>query len=35
LEQGATMNEYTKDEISGPQELIEEMKAVAGQGATP
>lgn len=35
LEQGATMNEYTSDEISGPQELIEEMKAVAGQGATP
>jgi hypothetical protein len=29
------MDEFMRDDISGPQDLIEKMKAVAGTGATP
>ena len=35
LDQGETMDEFMRDDISGPQDLIEKMKAVAGTGATP
>lgn len=34
LEQGESMSEYARGDIDGPQELIEKMKAVAGQGLT-
>jgi len=35
LDSGETVDEFPKEEISGPQELIERMKTVATQEATP
>lgn len=35
LDKGETMGEFTKEEISGPKELINKMKTVAGREATP
>lgn len=35
LDQGKTMEEFMRNEIGGPQELIEKMKSVAGTGAVP
>jgi len=35
LDSGKTMDEFTKDEIDGARELIDKMKLVAGEAATP
>lgn len=34
LDSGRTMDEFKRDEISGPKELIDNMKTIAGGGAT-